>query len=102
MPNSQLTSTNSKFFSVREDASTGRRWRWSIPWFRVILAVLLTIIGFSLSIAGLSLRSFELGITGVIMFVPGVFASRVYAGVLWRGEEVTRPDVFFEQVDEVV
>jgi hypothetical protein len=97
-----LQPTNSSFFSLREDASTGRRWRWSIPWARVILAVLLTIIGLSLSIAGLSLRSFELGITGLIMLVPGLFASRVYAGVLWRGEEVTRPDVFFEQVDEVI
>ena len=95
-----MSDTPGAFFASRED-STGRRYRWTVPWARVGLAGCLFLAGFILSIAGLALGSFEVGIPGLFMLLPGAWASRVYAGVLYHGEEATRPDVFFEQLDEV-
>ena len=89
------------FFDPRHDSLSGRRWRWTTPYQRVALAVTLLVAGFACCVAGLALTSMQVGIPGVLMLVPGAWATRVYVGVMWWGEEpLSRPDVFFEQVDD--
>lgn len=76
-------------FSIRggeEQASTGgRAWRYKLPRLRLFLAGGLLIVGFILCIIGLALTSLACGVSGVIMFAPGAFATYTYWRILKRG-----------------
>jgi len=86
------------FLAPRADA-TGRRWRWAVPWPRVALSAALVFGGGACAISGLALPSLAAGVAGALMLVPGVWAARVYAGVLLRGEAAAAPAVFFDEVE---
>jgi len=76
-------------FSVRgseEQGTTGgRTWRYKLPILRLVLAVVLLLTGLILSIVGLALTSLACGVSGVLMLLPGGFATYMYYRILKRG-----------------
>ena len=76
-------------FSVRgreeQSATGGRTWRYKLPILRLVLAGVLLLTGFILCIVGLALTSLACGVSGVIMFLPGAFATYTYYRILKRG-----------------
>lgn len=70
--------------SVRTDAS-GRRWRYVFPATRALLAAALLGGGVVMLATGFALNILPVGITGVLCFLPGAYAS-YHLLRAWRGD----------------
>ncbi len=85
-------------FTPREDAATGRRWRYRLPLARVALAGTLTASGLVTFSAGLALSSLAATVCGALLLVPGAFASYTYARIM-LGRPVAGEAAWLEVVD---